>query len=125
MNVISPGAIGTPGLRGLSQKDGDGVSEIYRDSVPLGRVGQPDGIEPTRTSHQSLWQNGWPNGSWGTVRRELLNHAIVLDEEDLRRLLGEYVAYYHDDRTPLGVENACAGGSSRGAARCGVDGTTR
>ena len=38
------------------------------------------------------------------MRRELLNHAIVLDDEHLRRLLGEYVAYYHEDRTHLGVE---------------------
>jgi len=44
VNVISPGAIDTPGLRGLSQRDGEGLSELYRDRVPLGRVGRPDDI---------------------------------------------------------------------------------
>src|SRR6266498_3085809 len=62
------------------------------------------GLEPTRTSYQSPWQNGVAERFVGTVRRELLNHAIVLDDGHLRRLLGEYVAYYHEDRTHLGVE---------------------
>ena len=44
VNVISPGAVDTPGLRGLAQKDGEGLNELYRDSVPLGRVGRPDDI---------------------------------------------------------------------------------
>jgi NAD(P)-dependent dehydrogenase (short-subunit alcohol dehydrogenase family) len=44
VNVISPGVIDTPGLRGLSQRDGEGLSELYRDRVPLGRVGRPDDI---------------------------------------------------------------------------------
>jgi NAD(P)-dependent dehydrogenase (short-subunit alcohol dehydrogenase family) len=44
VNVVSPGAIDTPGLRGLAQTDGDGLNEAYRDRVPLGRVGRPDDI---------------------------------------------------------------------------------
>jgi NAD(P)-dependent dehydrogenase (short-subunit alcohol dehydrogenase family) len=44
VNVVSPGAVDTPGLRGLAQKDGEGLNELYRDSVPLGRVGRPDDI---------------------------------------------------------------------------------
>lgn len=32
------------------------------------------------------------------------DNAIVLDDEHLRRLLSEYLAYYHWDRTHLGVE---------------------
>ena len=62
------------------------------------------GLEPTRTSYQSPWQNGVAERFVGTVRRELLDHAIVLDDEHLRRLLGEYQAYYNEDRTHLGVE---------------------
>ena len=34
--MISPGAIDTPGLQGLSQRNSDGLSELYRDRVPLG-----------------------------------------------------------------------------------------
>jgi NAD(P)-dependent dehydrogenase (short-subunit alcohol dehydrogenase family) len=44
VNVVSPGAIDTPGLQGLSQRDSDGLSELYRDRVPLGRVGRPEDI---------------------------------------------------------------------------------
>ncbi len=40
----------------------------------------------------------------GTVRRELLDHLIVLDDRHLRRLLGEYIGYYLTDRTHLGLE---------------------
>ena len=44
VNVISPGPIDTPGLRELSQRDGEGLSELYRDRVPLGRVGRPEDV---------------------------------------------------------------------------------
>src|SRR5713226_7227359 len=44
VNVVSPGAVDTPGLRGLTKKDGDGLNELYRDRVPLGRVGRPEEI---------------------------------------------------------------------------------
>jgi len=62
------------------------------------------GLEPTRTSYQSPWQNGVAERFVGTVRRDLLDHVIVLDGGHLRRLLSEYLAYYHGDRTHLGVE---------------------
>jgi len=44
VNVVSPGAVDTPGLRGLTQEDGEGLNELFRDRVPLGRVGRPDDI---------------------------------------------------------------------------------
>src|SRR6266849_2299532 len=44
VNVVSPGAIDTPGLRGLANKDSEGLNELYRDRVPLGRVGRPEDI---------------------------------------------------------------------------------
>jgi len=53
------------------------------------------GLKAKRTSYQSPWQNGVAERFVGTVRRDLLDHAIVLDDEHLRRLLSEYLAYYH------------------------------
>ncbi len=44
VNVISPGSTDTPGLRGLNRTDSAGLAAMYRDRVPLGRVGQPDDI---------------------------------------------------------------------------------
>jgi NAD(P)-dependent dehydrogenase (short-subunit alcohol dehydrogenase family) len=44
VNVVSPGPIDTPGLQGLNATDSQGLSDAYRDRVPLGRVGRPDDI---------------------------------------------------------------------------------
>src|SRR5258708_3168939 len=44
VNVVSPGAIDTPGLRGLRKTDGEGLNSLFRDRIPLGRVGRPDEI---------------------------------------------------------------------------------
>ena len=56
------------------------------------------GIEPKRTAYRSPRQNGIAERWVGTVRRELLDHVIVMDERHLWRLLREYVDYYNDDR---------------------------
>jgi len=34
----------------------------------------------------------------GTCRREILDHVIALNEQHLRRLIRDYVSYYHLDR---------------------------
>ncbi|THD46079.1 MAG: SDR family oxidoreductase [Bradyrhizobium sp.] len=44
VNVVSPGAIDTPGLQGLTKMGSDGLADFYRDRVPLGRVGRPEEI---------------------------------------------------------------------------------
>ncbi len=56
------------------------------------------GVKPTRTSIRSPWQNGTAERWAGSCRRELLDHVIPLNEEHLRRLIREYVRYYHEDR---------------------------
>ena len=40
----------------------------------------------------------------GTGRRELLDHVIPLDEQHLRRLLADFVRYYHVDRIHDGLD---------------------
>jgi len=61
------------------------------------------GIRPKRASFRSPWQNGVAERWVGNCRRDLLNHVIVLNERHLKRLLNEYVLYYHDDRTHLAL----------------------
>ena len=61
------------------------------------------GIEPKRTGFRSPWQNGVAERFVGNCRRDLLDHVIVLNERHLKRLMTEYVRYYHDDRTHLGL----------------------
>jgi len=61
------------------------------------------GSQPIRTAYRSPWQNGIAERWIGSLRRELLDHVMVLNRRHLRRLLNEYVRYYHEDRTHLGL----------------------
>jgi transposase InsO family protein len=65
------------------------------------------GIEQVATSARSPWQNPFVESMIGTIRRECLDHTIVLNEMHLRRLLREYLAYYHGCRTHLGLGKDC------------------
>ena len=40
----------------------------------------------------------------GSIRRECLDHVIVVNESQLRRVLTSYLQYYHRSRTHLGLE---------------------
>ena len=55
-------------------------------------------LKPKRTSIQSPWQNGTAERWVGSCRREILDHVIALNEQHLRRLIRDYVSYYHQDR---------------------------
>jgi len=61
------------------------------------------GIEPKRTSYRSPWQNGVAERFVGSCRRDMLDHVIVFNERHLKRLMTEYIHYYHQDRTHLGL----------------------
>jgi transposase InsO family protein len=61
------------------------------------------GCRPVRTAFRSPWQNGVAERWVGSVRRELLDHVIVLNQTHLRRLMKDYVRYHHEDRTHLGL----------------------
>jgi putative transposase len=61
------------------------------------------GIQPKRTSFRSPWQNGVAERWVGNCRRDLLDHVIVLNARHLKRLMREYVRYYHEDRTHLAL----------------------
>jgi transposase InsO family protein len=61
------------------------------------------GVRPIRIAIRSPWQNGVAERFVESCRRDLLNHVIVLNERHLKRLMTEYVRYYHDDRTHLGL----------------------
>ena len=56
------------------------------------------GLKPKRTSVRAPWQNGVAERWVGSCRREILDHIIALNEQHLRRLVRDYVSYYHQDR---------------------------
>ncbi len=45
------------------------------------------------------WQNGFAERLIGSIRRECVDHVIVLGEPHLRRILTKYAAYYNELRT--------------------------
>jgi len=73
-------------------------------------VAKSFGIKPKRTSFRSPLQNGVAERWVGNCRRELLDHVIVLNERHMKRLIGEYVRYYHEDRTHLALEKRTPAG---------------
>jgi hypothetical protein len=61
------------------------------------------GLEPTRTAFRSPWQNGFAERWIGSLRRDCPDHVIAINERQLRRGVGAYIGYYHEDRTHLGL----------------------
>jgi transposase InsO family protein len=61
------------------------------------------GIEEVVTAPRSPWQNPFCERVIGSIRRECLDHVIVMNERHLRRILREYVDYYHTCRTHLSL----------------------
>ncbi|MHB8501640.1 MAG: integrase core domain-containing protein [Candidatus Acidiferrales bacterium] len=60
-------------------------------------------MSPVRTSFESPWQNGVAERWVKSCQRDLLDLVIAVNERHLKRLLSEYVRYYHEDRTHLGL----------------------
>jgi len=54
------------------------------------------GIEEVITTVRSRWQNAYAERLIGSIRRECLDHLIVINERQLRRILREYFAYYNE-----------------------------
>jgi hypothetical protein len=47
---------------------------------------------------------GIPTVEIGNLRRELLDHVVVLGQQHLIRLVNSYIWYYHEDCCHLGVD---------------------
>ena len=62
------------------------------------------GIEEVLTAPRSPWQNPYAERLIGSVRRECLDHIMVLSERHLKRILSQYFEYYHRWRTHLSLE---------------------
>jgi putative transposase len=65
------------------------------------------GIEEVVIAPRRPWQNPYVERLIGSIRRECLEHVIVLHERHLKRLLTEYFHYYHRWRTHRGLEMDC------------------
>ena len=61
-------------------------------------------IKAVRTAPRSPWQNAYVERVIGSIRRECLDHVIVVSAAGLQRVLTEYIAYYMRSRTHLALE---------------------
>jgi putative transposase len=65
------------------------------------------GIEEVKIAPRSPWQNPYCERLIGSIRRDVLDHVLVLNDRHLKRLLTAYIAYYHRFRTHLSLEMDC------------------
>src|SRR5260221_358071 len=76
------------------------IVQQLREAFPFGSAPRSrSGIEPLR--------------GLGSCRRDLLDHIIAVDERHLKRRLSEYIRYYHEDRTHLGLGKGTPAGRTR------------
>src|SRR5256885_8484971 len=62
------------------------------------------GVGEVLTAPHSPWQNPFAERLIGSIRRECLDHVLVLSERHLRRILARYFTYYHQARTHLALD---------------------
>jgi putative transposase len=62
------------------------------------------GIDEVLTASQSPWQNPFAERLIGSIRRECLNHVLVVNQRHLHRILTRYLVYYHQARTHLALD---------------------
>jgi len=78
---------------------------IYGDEVRL-RISSM-GIEELLTAPRSPWQNPYVERLIGSIRRDCLNHFVILNAKHLKRAMASYFGYYHESRTHLGLDKQC------------------
>ena len=93
------------------------------------------GIRQVITAPRAPWQNPFVERVIGSIRRECLDHVMILSETHLRQLLRGYVTYYNAVRphqaldhnaprpraraaVPLGVGESCGQALDGAARRC-------
>jgi transposase InsO family protein len=76
------------------------------------------GIRDKPTAPASPWQNGFAERLIGSIRRECVDHFVVLGEAHLRRILRAYARYYNDIRTHRSLDKDAP--ASRPVHRTGI-----
>jgi transposase InsO family protein len=80
-------------------RDNDGTyGQVFQNRI------ESLGIEEVKTAPHSPWQNPYCERLIGSIRRECLDHVIVLGENHLRRILSGYFDYYHTARCHLSLD---------------------
>jgi transposase InsO family protein len=90
----------------FSETDAPGFLLHDRDSVFADVASTITGMntQAVRTAPRSPWQNAYVERVIGSIRRECLDHVIVMNAAGLHRVLREYVSYYMRSRTHLALD---------------------
>ena len=80
----------------LRDRDGIFGSEFRKEVMAMG-------IKEVLSSPRSPWQRAYVERVIGTIRRECLDHVIVLNEASLYRHMKSFLGYYHESRTHLSL----------------------
>ena len=91
--LVAAGVVGGELLVGV----GANRDRIY-GSVVMRRL-RAMGIRDRPITPSSPWQNAFAERLIGSIRRECVDHIVVLGEAHLRRILESYSAYYNNIRT--------------------------
>jgi hypothetical protein len=65
------------------------------------------GIKEVKIALRSPWQNPYCERLIGSIRRDVLDPVIVLNDRHLKRVLSAYISYYHRCRTHLSLDMDC------------------
>jgi putative transposase len=82
-------------------------------------------ITEARTAYRAPRQNATCERFLGSVRRECLDHLLILGEGQLRRVLREYVRYFNDDRPHQGLAQQVPNGSRQVPTRAAAGSSVR
>jgi hypothetical protein len=96
----------------LRDRDGSYGSE-FRSRV------EAMGIKEVITAPRSPRQNAYVERVIGSIRRECLDHIVILNERHLRRILSSYINYYQRSRTHLSLDKDCPYSRPIQHRRCG------
>jgi putative transposase len=80
----------------LRDRDGIFGGEFRKDMEAMG-------IKEVLSTPRSPGQRAYVERVIGTIRRECLDHVIVLNEASLYRHVKSFLAYYHESRTHLSL----------------------
>jgi putative transposase len=81
------------------------------------RVAKGSGIEILRTPYRAPKANAICERFLGSVRRECLDHLLILGERQLYRVIKEYVQFFNEARPHQGIEQRIPGETASAAKR--------
>lgn len=93
-------------VEGLADENGKRLLIRDRDAIygnEFRRRIQSMNVKEVICAPRSPWQNAFAERMIGSIRRECLNHVVVLSPRHLRNILKGYLTYYHRSRTHLAL----------------------